>query len=58
MTFVSIALAPYHGFSGTIENTRVLFYWQVERMIVGLIGEISDEHDPVFRHVQEIVKGV
>tara|TARA_Y100001968_G_scaffold263549_1_gene252162 strand:+ start:176 stop:319 length:144 start_codon:yes stop_codon:yes gene_type:complete len=46
------------GFSGAIENTPVLFYRQAERMIDGLIGEIGDELDPVYRHVQEIAKGV
>ena len=58
MTFVSIALALYHVFSGAIENTRVLFYRQAERIIDGLIEEIGAELDPVYRHVQEIAKGV
>ena len=58
MTFVAVALALYLGFSGAIENTRVLFYQQAERMIDRLIGEIGDELDPVYRHAQEIAKRV
>ena len=45
LTFVSIALALYHVFSGAIENTRVLFYRQAERIIDGLIEEIGAELD-------------
>ncbi len=58
MTFVAVALALYLGFSGAIENTRVLFYQQAERMIDRLIGEIGYELDPVYRHAQEIAKRV
>lgn len=58
MTFVAVALALYLGFSGAIENTRILFYQRAERMIDRLIGEIGDELDPVHRHAKELSKRV
>ena len=56
MTFVAVAPALYPEFSGAIENTRVLFSQQAERMTDRLTKEISDELDPVYRYAREIAQ--
>lgn len=54
MTFVAVALALYLGFSSAIENTRTLFYQRAERMIDGLLKDISHQLDPVYRHAARL----